>query len=188
MRFSPTLECFNLASKSFAKGKHLMWRDHDTNRKSLHIFSRNSLFLSPLDERNPQSEESVECLQKYDVFSQFMEKALANSQTDELFSQIFLQLISDCERCNIIPRMMLDNFTGTSLFHHYKINNGLLDKAEIESSITTIKKFTKRMLFEEAIVPDSAEKIAELGYENGTTHGWTNTVVTTKGIAKFRLL
>ncbi|CAH7666358.1 hypothetical protein PPACK8108_LOCUS708 [Phakopsora pachyrhizi] len=75
---------------------YMMWRNHDSGGQSLHLFSQNSPFPSPMDKHSSQSERGIECLRKFKVLGQFMAKALMDSRIVDLsLSRCFAQLILD---------------------------------------------------------------------------------------------
>ncbi|CAH7687878.1 hypothetical protein PPACK8108_LOCUS22737 [Phakopsora pachyrhizi] len=73
---------FELYSSCWAmlEQQYMMWCNHDSDGQSLHIFSQNGLFPSPMDKRSSQSGRGIESLLKFKVLGQFMAKALMDSQ------------------------------------------------------------------------------------------------------------
>lgn len=111
-----------MASKAFAERQYGMWRDHESDSVSPHVFSRSGLFPAPMDPAMCSSEAGQERLKKFKVLGQFMAKSLMDSRiVDISLSRSFARLVLDYELPLTIDSVKLvDRPLAASLEHLQK--------------------------------------------------------------------
>ncbi|KAI7940474.1 hypothetical protein MJO28_014126 [Puccinia striiformis f. sp. tritici] len=184
----PTLEFFSLASKAFAEKQYHMWRDHESDSQSLHVFSRTGLFPSPMDDRTAETEKGIERLRKFKVLGQFMAKALMDSRiVDISLSRSFARLVLDYPLPLTIASVgLVDKSLAASLEH---LNKYIVAKHAIEAdkslSESEASAAIQQIRIDDATVDDLALEFILPGYDVEMKPDSSETLVTIDNIEEF---
>ncbi|PLW48785.1 hypothetical protein PCASD_03238 [Puccinia coronata f. sp. avenae] len=184
----PTLEFFSLASKAFAEKQYQMWRDHESDAQSLHVFSHSGLFPSPMDDRTAESEKGMERLRKFKVLGQFMAKALMDSRiVDISLSRSFARLVLDYPLPLTIASVgLVDKALAASLEH---LNKYVIAKHAIEADTSLSESGAhaaiQQIRIDDATVDDLALEFILPGYDVEMKPDSSETLVTIENIEEF---
>ncbi|MBW0499959.1 hypothetical protein O181_039674, partial [Austropuccinia psidii MF-1] len=184
----PTLEFFSLASKAFAERQHQMWRDHENDSQSIHIYSRTGLFPAPMDDQTAQTEKGIERLRKFKVLGQFMAKALMDSRiVDISLSRSFARLVLDYDLPLTIASVgLVDKALAASLSH---LNKYVIIKRTILADETLTQSAQSSTIQEirvdDATVEDLALEFALPGYDVELKSSNNENLVTIDNIEEF---
>lgn len=184
----PTLEFFSLASKAFAEKQYNLWRDHESDAFSPHVYSRTGLFPAPMDQAMCQSEKGIERLRKFKVLGQFMAKALMDSRiVDISLSRSFARLLLDYEIPLTIESVKLvDRALAASLEHLQKY---VVEKHRLETDVSLspadLQTAIRHVKVDGATVDDLALEFVLPGYDVEMKTSGTEKIVTIENLEEF---